>query len=314
MKRLLIYASFILISTLVITFVFVRRSGAVPLKFNKKDLPQHGLVIVRQSDPEFETLRARAPHNSIGDDEGQPRCFVKNLDSNKRVIAYTLKWEMMTEDGQVITRLRRANRNDLLAGKEGQLSSDDTATLLPQTARFFTLFGYLDGQQVDLKKALPDRSARDNRELMKKIEETGARTRVNEQLRRTVSVTLSIDSALFDDGTFVGEDTTSHFHRINAQADVKRNMVRELASRLKSGESPASVMKSIQERSSNLLAFVITPAHDATADEITKHYEKKFADEILEMRAGFQSDDLALRQFIWLSHDNEYMKIRKLPD
>jgi hypothetical protein len=314
MKRLLFYASLILISTLVITFVFVRRSRAVPLNFNKKDLPHHGLVIVRQSDLEFENLRSRVPDNSIGDDKGQPQCFLKNLNSDKRVIAYTLKWEMMTEDGQVITRLRRASRNDLLAGKEGQLSLDDTTTLLPQTARFFSLFGYADGQQVDLKGTGPDRSARDNRELMKKINETGAITRVNEQLKRTVSVTLSIDSALFDDGTFVGEDTTSHYHRINAQADVKRNLVKELSSRLKSGEPYESVMKSIQERSSNLEAFVMTPAHDATAEEITKHYEKKFADEILEMQAGFQSDELALRQFIWVNHNNEYLKIRKSPE
>jgi hypothetical protein len=255
------------------------------------------------------------PEDSIGYDKGQPQCFLKNLNSDKRVIAYTLKWEMVTQDGQVITRLRRASRNDLLAktGKEGLLSPDDTATLLPQTARFFSLFGYADGQQVKLKGTGPDRPARDNRQLMKKIDETGAIGRINEQLKRTVSVTLSIDAALFEDGTFVGEDTTSHYHRMNAQVDVKKNLVQELGSRLKSGESYESVMNSIQERSSSLSAFVTTPAHDATAEQITKHYEKRSLDEILEMRAGFQSDEMALRQFIWVYHDAEYLKIRKSP-
>lgn len=297
-----------------ITFVFVKRSTAVPLKFNKKDLPQHGLVIVRQSDSEFEKLRSRLPYNAIGDDTGQPQCFIKNLNAHKRVIAFTLKWEMATNDGRVTTRVRRLSRSDVLVGKEGIPGPDDIATLLPETARFFSFFGYGDGQPVDLKGTGPQLAARDNRELMKKLDEAGVLTHLNDQLRRTTSVTLSLDAALFDDGTLVGEDTTSHYHRIKAQADQKRDLVKEIYSRLKSGESYELVMRSIQERSSNLSAFSVTPADDATPEEITKHYEKRFLDEILEMRAGFGSDELALRQFLWVNHNNEYLKIRKSPD
>ncbi len=311
MKKSLTYIVLILVSSLSVSFLFVRRSTAVPLKFNKKDLPQHGLVIVRQSDAELEQLRMRVRSNAVGDDDGAPQCFIKNLNTHKRVIAYTLKWEMTTDDGRVITRVRRETRQDILEGKEGLPSSDERTTLLPQTARYFSLFGYGDGQQVDLKGIERDAPAQDNRELLRKVEESGVRGRLNAQLQHTVSVTLSIDGALFDDGNFVGDNTTSHYERMKAQADVKRSLVREIYRRLKNAESYESVMKSIQDRSSELSAFAMTPAHDAKPEDIIKHYQKLYLDQILEMKAGFGSDESALRQFLWVNYNNQYLTINK---
>jgi hypothetical protein len=71
-------------------------------------------------------------------------------------------------------------------------------------------------------------------------------------------------------------------------------------------------MQSLQERSSSLSAYVIAPAHDASAEEITNYYKKACLDEILEMKTGFGSDELALRQFLWVNHKNQYLSVKKL--
>src|SRR5690349_13168189 len=133
MKRLISYTMLILLFASVITFLLAKRSHIVRLKFRTNDIQNHGLVIVTPSDSEFAQLRSKLTGKPATEEMDLPYVFVKNMDQKRRVIAYTLKWEIPQADGRVITRTRSVCREDLLAGREGVVGADDL-TLYPLTA------------------------------------------------------------------------------------------------------------------------------------------------------------------------------------
>jgi hypothetical protein len=293
----------------VITFLLLKRSTAVPLKVGTKDIRNHGLVVVTPSDLEFAQLRSKLTGKTATDELDLPYVFVKNMDTKRRVIAYTLKWEIPQENGRVITRTRSVCREDLLAGREGVVGADDL-TLYPQTARLFSLGGFADGDEIPLTGGT--KAVNKNAEAVSKIVQTGVPALINEQVNNTTLVTLSIDAALFDDGDFVGEDTTKQMERIQAQINAKRKIMKELFQRLKGGEAYSAVMKTLVERHERLSERETNPSPEPDTEEIQKRADKRYLDEILEMKRGFGSDELALRQFLWANYKDKYLAIRRV--
>jgi hypothetical protein len=309
MKRIVPYATLVLLFVSVITFLLVKRSTTVPLKFSTKDIPNHNLVIVTPSDSEFAQLRTKLTGKTATEELDLPYVFVKNMDQKRRVIAYTLKWSIPQANGQVITRTRSVCREDLLAGREGVVGADDL-TLYPQTARLFSVSGFADGDEVSLTGDA--RVVNKNAEAVSNIVKTGVPARINEQLNNTHSIAVSIDSALFDDGDFVGPNTTKHLERIEAQIQAKRKIMREVFQRLKGKETYSAVMKSLIERHEKLSKLEMGPSPEPDIEEIQRRSDKRYLDQILEMQRGFGSDELALRQFLWTNHKDRYLAIRKV--
>jgi hypothetical protein len=88
--------------------------------------------------------------------------------------------------------------------------------------------------------------------------------------------------------------------------------MRELFQRLKGGETYGDVMKSLVERYEVLSRSEPNPAKEADKEEIQKHADRRYLDEIVEMQRGSGSDELALRQFLWANYKDQFLTIRRV--
>jgi len=309
MQRILTGLILLAISIVVFYTVLTERSGQVSLKI--KDIREHGLVIVGRADSDFESLRSNLSEKGVRLDLSiQPYVFIKNL-GNKRAIAYSLKWELLKDDGRVVSKSRSYSREDILMGKEAPENANDEIILRPNTARLFSLFGYGDGQEIPLA-AVSKTGRGSDTEMLQKLDQTDLVTRAGNELEHTVSVTVSIDGAFFEDGTFVGPNTTSFFERTSTKLDARNNMLEEILRRLNQGDTPADVMKYLKAKSDSLSESKPPPGRKAKSEEIYKYQEKKFLDDALGMGEATGNDEQAVRRILEYNKPTRHLKLRKV--
>jgi hypothetical protein len=309
MQRILTSLILLAISIVVFHAVLTKRSGQVSLKI--KDIREHGLVIVGRSDPDFESLKGTLSKEGVRLDLSiQPYVFIKNL-GNKRMIAYSLKWELLKDDGRVVTKTRSYSREDILMGKEAPEDPSDRIVLRPNAARLFSLAGYGDGQEISLTP-VSTTGAKSDTEILQKLEQTGLLTGVGKELNHTVGVTVTLDGAFFEDGTFVGPNTSRFFERTSMQIDAKNHMVQEILKRLNQGDTPADVMKYLSAKADTLGEANSPAGQRAKPEEIFKSEEKRFLDDALGIRAFAGDDELAVRRILQYNKPTHHLKLRKV--
>jgi hypothetical protein len=309
MQRILTSLILLAISIVVFHTVLTKRSGQVSLKI--KDIREHGLVIVGRSDPDFESLNGTLSKEGVRLDLSiQPYVFIKNL-GNKRMIAYSLKWELLKDDGRVVTKTRSYSREDILMGKEAPEDPSDRIVLRPNAARLFSLAGYGDGQEISLTP-VSTTGAKSDTEILQKLEQTGLLTGVGKELNHTVGVTVTLDGAFFEDGTFVGPNTSRFFERTSMQIDAKNHMVQEILKRLNQGDTPADVMKYLSAKADTLGEANSPAGHRAKPEEVFKSEEKRFLDDALGIRAFAGDDELAVRRILQYNKPTHHLKLRKV--
>ena len=314
MKKTFVSVNMVVIGSLIAVIVVLAiRSGKVPIQINIKDIPEHGLIIVAQPHPEFASLRRSLQKRSLlAERLPQPYVFIKNL-NDKRVVAYSLKWELVKDNGQVVIKTRTYCREDILEGKEAPEDKNDKMVIRSNKARLFSLYGYGDGEEAQLNSTSNgenEQAADDN--MLQKLEQVGVVARANNEMSHTVSVNVSIDGAFFEDGTFVGPNTTSYFERVKAKYSTKHDMLQTIIERWKGGARAADVMKNLEDRAAALKGYETAPPPDATPDEISKYYEKDFLDQILQIRTLGGSDDQNLRRLLHYNKPDRHLSLRKL--
>lgn len=310
MQRIITSLILLAISIIVIYTVLNKGSGQMAM-LKVKDLRKHGLVIVARSDPDFDSLKGILSQKGIRIDLSiQPYVFIKNLGS-KRMIAYSLKWELLKDDGRVVTKTRSYSREDILMGKEAPEDPSDRIILRPNAARLFSLAGYGDGQEISLTPNSKT-AAESDTEIPQKLERTGLLTGVAKELNRTVGVTVTLDGAFFEDGTFVGPNTSGFFERTSMQIDAKNHIVQEMLRRLNQGDAPADIMKYLSAKADTLGEANAPAGHRAKPEEIYKYEEKRFLDDALGIRAFAGDDELAVRRILQYNKPTQHLNLRKV--
>jgi hypothetical protein len=301
MKRVASAIVFVTIIAAVILILLTKRTSALPQTFNKRDLSQHGLVLVRHTEPEFQRLKTMLTNGAI-DETQQPYVFIKNL-SSKRVIAYTLKWELTKDDGRIIFKTRMNCREDILLGNEPPNDSPDMTLLRPQKARVFSLFAYADGFEVSLSNTSNSvADAEKGEDLSQALNTTGILASKTSELAHTTAITVSVDAALFDDGTFVGPNTTHYFERLQAQLGSKQDLVKELMKQYQDGKKPDDIVSYVEAESTSLKKSARSKRTlDPTFEELYNSYREQYCDQILRIKEGTKDADRSLRQWIWLN-------------
>src|SRR5438309_1718846 len=107
MKRHVLIAICLLATVGVVTAVFagIRRakSPVMNVRFNKRDFPEHGVHLVTPLDPSFDTDAQKHFNHKIPENLKPFSVFIRN--SGKRmIVAYSLTWKFVDENGRVITR------------------------------------------------------------------------------------------------------------------------------------------------------------------------------------------------------------------
>jgi ribosomal protein S16 len=295
----------------VVVFYSAFQQHKSPMRISAKDIPKYGLVMVTPAQPEFEDLKSNLPSEGLLPDQlNQPYVFIKNV-SDKRVIAYSINWTLLKDDGRTVTKTKSYSRADLLMGKEAPDDQGDRILLRPGKARLFSLSGYGDGQETTL--GLPHgKGGSSDPQVVQKLEQAGLIERANNELMHTVSVTVTLDGAIFEDGAFVGDNVTKLFERTAAKVETKNKMVEDIVRWLAEGATPTDVMKHLQEKAADLKNSDVVPRGDASSEEIQNHHAKRFLDDALGIRFGAGDDELAIRRILEYNKPTHHIKIHRV--
>jgi len=315
MRKIVVSISVAIGAVLLVTgAILVKRSDAVTLPLKANGIPQHGLTIVTFGQRDFERLRNNLPHDVIQSETSlQPYVFVQNL-ANKRVIAYALRWDLLKDDGTVATKIRRYSREDLLIGSEASDDRGDNIVLRPHTARLFSLSGYADKQEVSTTASMVSELSDASSAAVEGISKTGLLQKTINEVSHTVSITVSLDGAIFEDGTFVGPNTTNFFERIAAKNKAREDTINEILNRLDQHVSSTEILSDLKTRSQGLHSLdVVTPPPDARSEDLYNFYSRRFLDDLLTMRNGIQDDDLTLRRMLAHNKPRHNVRLQKLP-
>lgn len=294
MKRAILVSLILILSLTSISGIlyYVRMAKAVSVQVNVKDLPEHNLMLIGPSDPSFNgkvSVFLKGKSNAIVEATKPFSVFLKNA-GNKAVVAYWLKWEKIRADGTIVTSgMGGSNPTDLMEGSAPgleQLLTSSGYRIKPGSMQLVSPIISVDEEQSGSIGAITV-SAADSSELGK-LQEAAQNNNiapmldlVTAELKSYTKITISIDGVFFEDGTFVGPDSTHFFEKIQATIDAKRDVLQEIDFALKHNRKIEEIFGNI-EGLANSQVEITTPS--ATSTDHYNFYKKLYAKEILSMR------------------------------
>jgi hypothetical protein len=124
-------------------------------------------------------------------------------------------------------------------------------------------------------------------------------------LQKYKSMTVSIDGVFFEDGTFLGPDTTGFFATVEAYVNAKRDLLQEINFAVKNKRSLDEIFTYIEELASSPL-----PNKRLSQADLYNLYKKANAEEMLRLRTasnGQRAVEIELHQY-----QKKWPKLKKL--
>jgi hypothetical protein len=294
-KTIAITSAVILIVALGIGWKFQSsgRVQAVNVQISVKDLPEHGVVILSPSHPTFEnrmsTLLKDVP-TAFQQAQVPFSVFIENR-SEKAVVAYSVKWEIVKADGNMAgNAVTFSNPSALM---DGGLSGYEHVLLMPgnsippQAARLISMGGMAIDERggtgiggIAGGTANPSDTKR-LQEAAKSQDIDAALDYMRRELQGYQNITVSMDGVFFADGKFAGPNTTQFFEKMQANIDAKRDLAKELAFAVEHKKDLEEVFRDFEEVA-NTKAPTLTS--DATPAEHYMYYKKLYTQEFLRVK------------------------------
>ena len=268
--------------------VMIPRAGAT-IKMHVKDLPEHGLRLISPSDSTFDQkLRTKL--------KGEPDAVINNmkpysifLENNgaKSIVAYVIRWCFTRPDGRnEYYREAVLDPRALMDGPTlGEEYKRQSGRIEPDSSSFHSLLS-LDGSSP-IKIELTSDEVEQVKQG-KKFDRESFLRRYQAKMEKYTDITVSIDGAFFEDGTFVGPDATGFFDRTKAAIDAKRDLLTEVAIGLfkvnKSKEEVYRHIEAIASQTDETLDSQSTPA------QYYNYFKMLYANEILQTRRIYGED------------------------
>lgn len=275
----------VLITVLTIAIIVVSgftRSRSMKVASTRLDatgLPQYGLNIISPSDEAYARMVGtllQDQRNTIVETIQPYSVFIKNT-GNQTVVACRLKWEMRKADGTVKTEttgfvtLWRLMYQDA-SGTGGYV-------IKPNSTRFFLPFNLELNQDINNNGEAVLTNA--NEPPTEEQAQAAYLQRVAANLAQYVEIKVSLDGVFFDDGTFVGPDSTNFYSKVAASRNARRDFLKELELDIKQGKPAKDIFKRVEllSREPN-----VKVSSSSTSAEFYNFYKKNVAKEILKMR------------------------------
>ncbi len=229
-------------------FVLRGRSRPMDIRVHARDLPEEGLVIIKPSDRPFEAKLARhlQGENRLAVDLFRPYSVVIENRTNQTVVAYLVQWCFTKADGTNQCYRKAYSSPGALMDGQSAPEPDEARTgkIRPNSDLLLSIISLDGGGPLRVPT---------NRNEAEQVGK-GAVLDKNERLRRFSSalgeytdVTVSIDGAFFDDGVFVGDNTSGFFEQMQALVAAKRDLLNEVSAKSNSSEtSNSEVFKALQ--------------------------------------------------------------------
>jgi hypothetical protein len=306
-KRIkLIFLGFILLVFAIIFSLAITRKESVnnktelstktemsAVKFNIRDLAKHGISLIAPSDPILTGNRKPVTNN--------PYSIVLKNDSGRPIVGYSIKWECfdgtiestnrdMSHDvrtshilGVVLTYGEESKRRTILNMLQGVIRSHSNYFISEDTPA---------------------------RPLAEAVEDIGTQfdDAALAEIRAACPVmTVTLDGIFFDDGTFVGPDTTKFFDKVKTQLNARYELLKGVQNALQAGKDPNDIfreLEQIRDREGQ------PQGGEMTTTELRSYFRNKYAQDVLGKREMWGSDKALEDVHQMLSRP--WAKLRKL--
>jgi len=248
-------------------------------------IPEKGLLLVGANDPLFPSM-ANAILNGRDDllyNTFQPYSVILWNKTGKTVVEYCLRWEFTNPDGKrVAWDMSYGDTMGLLDGsmpKAGALIGKLSAIIRPGESMIVTPKSQL-GRNSQVTP--PDRP-----QIGAYI--AGLQSQLN-ILRSGSDLTISLDGAFFDDGTFVGPDQSGFFERFKAQVTAKQDVMNQVldgVAKRQSVESIADQLKASVPSTGGLLERTL---QTATPADWYQFFRSRDVSSFLSTRTAYGDD------------------------
>ena len=305
------YLVLIILVSLMSGFALSRSSNPVSIKIHTKDLPSHGLRLIGPSDPSFDG-RLRIEH------PGEPNeslatikplsVFFENQ-AQRPVVAYLIQWCFTTKNGRnQYYRKAVLNPRALMEGENLTPElNQQSGRIEPGAALLLSLLS-VDGKGMMRAEINPKEA--DEFRRGKKLDHTSLMQRFSKEVSQYTEITVMIDGAFFDDGTFVGPDTSNFFAQTQAAVNARRDLLNEIASSM---SNSSLTTDSLHERIQATASFPIEALDsESTATDYYNYFKKFYAGDILQIEK-LQGRESALKMAV-KSRNKPWATMRKKQD
>jgi hypothetical protein len=292
------------------------RVQAVSININVKDLPEEGLKLVAPTDPSFEgrlsSILKNKP-NALAEGLKLYSVLLENK-GNKVIVGYRLKWEMSKADGTVSVRQAGGiNMGALMdiwqPGSENPSQSGGFA-IKPHAITFVSPAGSLS--EDDSSMIMGYATGSTDRGTQDQIRQQAGDNRyaalistVKAELQQYTSITISVDGVVFEDGGFVGPDTTGFFVSIQAYLNAKRDLLEEIDFAIKRNRGIDRIFSDIEE-----IANSEPSERKLNQADLYTFYKKMQAKEVLRLRTAM-SDQRAM-EMLQQQYRKQWPRFKKL--
>lgn len=246
-------------------FVINNNNKNMVATYSSQDLPEHGLIIIKPSDPEFNHLATilQSEKEILDFEKIKPfSIFLKN-NNTKAIVGHSIVWQFTDSSGGKTEQAINYVNSPALTDGEFIISPNDKLnqsipaggykflTLIPNAVSGGTGGGGSSSEVFD-KNNTDKSKITDKQELNIETESI-----YRHKLDNGSEIFISLSGAFFEDGLFVGVDTTNFFDLVNAHVKAKRDLDAYVNSMLKKGSSYSETLNhGLQEKTEkNLESF-----------------------------------------------------------
>lgn len=262
----------------------------MPVRFNTRDFPEHGVLIITPVDPSFDDTAQKYFKDKPPETLQPFSVFIKNT-GKKLVLGYALTWEMKDSDGKVIIRNTVAyTEPGVLLGNEIPKDLKHTTAIEPNSFRCFNWNSKIE----------PDQATH-----LGTSESDAIRNVLALQLAKASDVLVSLDGVFFEDATFVGPNETGFIDQMQAMLQAKSDLLDEVARANDRGD--------VDHAFDSISAYSSEPdvvfSSTFSADEWYRYFRKVYASEMNNKRKAYGKDKLLPE--LLKSQRNAMKKLRK---
>lgn len=272
MRNLFAAILLVVMCTLVTGFFLTKkRVPGSTVQFNSKDLSNNGLILIEPTDDSYDkelaiTLKRKDTTIREMAESIRPFSVILVNKGKKEVIAYAIKWEAVDAAGNTISRVDSYVQPGVLMGitPSGDEKINEIGIAIRAHQSRLLFWGGMDNDLGMLSK-----------------EEM-----VNPELAHAISITASLDSVVFDDGTAVGPDSTKFFSQVESEVQAKKDLLQIIHSKYFKGTS----MKEILDTVGMVAAEPEETPSVNSPGSYYRYHRRLFANEISSIRK-FEKDD-----------------------
>jgi hypothetical protein len=273
-----------------------REAKTVTIQINVKDFRKQGLKLFEPS-----TLAFKEKISDLLKDKESPEIealkpfsVVLENTSNKAVVGYWLKWEMIKPDGSIDSRQTGGLTPGQLMDENISDMNHPSLTMgyaiKPNSSRFISLALSFGENQEGTLGAYG--SGTKEKQAEKPFQQNQGKdiysisNRLITDLQNYTAITVSLDGVFFQDGTFIGSNSTNFFEKVQAHMDAKRELLEEILFSTRRNISTEEIFTNIAEIANRQIDFL---SSTSSTTDYYNYYKKLYAEEILQMRKAMDS-------------------------